>query len=371
MLNNYNKTIIIGLSGGVDSAVAAFLLKQQGYNVIAIFMQNWDSYLNNEDYDNKKDKCDSQYEYDDAKLIAKHLGIKLYKVDFINQYWNDVFLNFIEEHKKARTPNPDVLCNKYIKFGSLVNYINKHFKFDYIATGHYAKIIHNKNNSQLLMCADQNKDQTYFLCGLNQEQLKNVLFPLANYTKQQVREIAKKINLPVWDKKDSTGICFIGERNFQKFLINYINPIEGNIIDITTNQIVGKHIGVMFYTIGQNNNLSISGAKFKYFVCKKDQTNNILYVCREAFKDQYLKSTSCICSNINWINEPKQFNNLQVRFRHRQKLIDCSIIYDNKNLRIFYPNGCLSVTPGQYAVIYDGNECLGGAIIDEVFINNV
>lgn len=364
-MQNNNKTVIIGLSGGVDSAVAAFLLKQQGYNVVAIFMQNWDSFVNNEDYDNKKEKCDNQYEYEDAQKIADFLGIKLYKVNFVKEYWDEVFTNFIEEHKKARTPNPDVLCNKYIKFGQLLNYVEKNFKFDYIATGHYADVRHFSNESRLYMSLDENKDQTYFLCGLNQSQLSKSLFPLARYTKQQVREIAKIIGLPVWDKKDSTGICFIGERNFQKFLINYIDPKEGDIVDITTNQILGKHIGVMFYTLGQNNKLSISGSKFKYFVCNKDLSTNTLYVCREQFKSKYLDSKSCLVSNMNWIRKPDRFQNLLVRFRHRQKLIPCSIIYSNNgNVRIFYPSGCSAVTPGQYAVIYCENECLGGGVIE-------
>lgn len=365
-MNKSNKDIkvVVGISGGVDSAVAAFLLKEAGYNVQGIFMQNWDSFVNNEDYDNKKDKCDAQYEYEDAQAVCDYLGIPLERINFVKEYWDDVFQTFLQEYEKARTPNPDVLCNRYIKFGQLLKYALANYDCDFIATGHYARVIHFPDHSELHTCLDSNKDQTYFLCELSQSQLSKTLFPLSHLTKPEVREIAKAIGLPVHNKKDSSGICFIGERNFKNFLSNYIKNKEGDIIDITTNKVLGKHQGVMFYTIGQNNNLNLSGLKEKYFVCKKDATKNILYVVRNSFKEDYLTSHQCEVHNFHWINYPKKLNNLQVRFRHRQKLINCSILIDNGKVIIDYPEGSLSVTEGQYAVLYEGTNCLGGGPVD-------
>ncbi len=361
---NKNIKVVVGISGGVDSAVAAFLLKQAGYDVQGIFMQNWDSFVNNEDYDNKKDKCDAQYEYEDAKAVCDYIGIPLERINFVKEYWDEVFQQFLSEYKKARTPNPDVLCNRYIKFGHLLKYALEHYQCDYIATGHYASVIHYGSYSELRMCKDDNKDQTYFLCELSQAQLQKAMFPLSHLTKPEVREIAKQVGLPVWSKKDSTGICFIGERNFKEFLSNYLDNKDGDIVDITTNKVLGRQNGVMFYTIGQNNNLNLSGLKEKYFVCKKDAAKNILYVVRNSFKEDYLNSTQCVVDNFHWINYPKQYNNLQVRFRHRQKLINCSILIENGSVVITYPQGSLSVTEGQYAVLYEGTNCLGGGPVD-------
>lgn len=363
------KKVVVGLSGGVDSAVSCLLLKQQGYDVIAVFMQNWDSYVNNEKIISIDDKCEYQYDFDDAKKVANHIGVKIEKIDFIEEYWNDVFLNFVDEYKKGRTPNPDILCNQYIKFGAFLKHVLKKFDCDYVAMGHYANVEHKKNEHLLLKAKDQNKDQTYFLCNLNQEQLKYALFPIGNYTKTEVREIAKKNKIPVWDKKDSTGICFIGKRNFQNFLSNYINKIPGNIVDIVTNQVIGKHDGISFYTIGQNNNLKLGGMSSKYFVCKKDINKNIIYVVDEKHKNKYLMSYHCLCNNFNWICKPKKTNKLQVRFRHRQTLIDCFIkINSDDSVEIFYEKGSLAVTEGQSAVLYENNVCLGGGVIDEVYV---
>ncbi len=363
------KKVVIGLSGGVDSAVSCLLLKQQGYDVQAVFMQNWDSYVNNEKNLNEQDKCEYQYDYEDAVKVANHIGVKIDKIDFINEYWNDVFLNFIDEYKKGRTPNPDILCNQYIKFGAFLNCVKEKYNCDFVAMGHYANVKHENNINYLLKAKDENKDQTYFLCNLNQEQLKHALFPIGNYTKIEVREIAKKYNLPVWNKKDSTGICFIGKRNFRNFLQNYIKKEPGDIVDIVKNEKIGVHDGISFYTIGQNNNLKLGGMQSKYFVCKKDNDKNIIYVVDEKNKNKFLESYKCICNNFNWIINPLNLNNLQVRFRHRQKLINCNvnITKDNKVI-INYPSGSLAVTEGQSAVLYDGEICLGGGVIDKVYL---
>lgn len=356
-----SKKVIIGLSGGVDSAVSCYLLKQQGYDVEAIFMQNWDSYVNHENNNiETSDKCEYQLDYDDALAVANFLKIKLHKIDFIDQYWKHVFESFIADYKKGWTPNPDVLCNKYIKFGSFLDYVNKHFDFDYIAMGHYAKTKTVNNITYLLQAKDKNKDQTYFLAELHQNQLKKTIFPIGDLTKQEVRQIAYDIKIPVWNKKDSVGICFIGKRNFSSFLSNYIANTPGKIIDIETNQVLGDHLGISFYTIGQNNNLKLGGMKSKYFVCKKDIKNNFIYVACEQLKNKYLVSNYCVCENFNWIVKPQSLTNLKVRFRHRQELIDCKIKIIGNQVHIYYKTGSLAVTLGQYAVLYDLDVCLGG-----------
>lgn len=361
------KKVVIGLSGGVDSAVACYLLKEQGCEVIAIYMQNWDSFVNRENYSNNKDKCDSQYEWEDAQNVALKLGVPIYKVDFIKEYWNEVFAHFIQQYKCGKTPNPDVLCNKYIKFGHLLEYAKQKFQCDFLATGHYAKVIHSTNHNQLLMAKDLNKDQTYFLCDLTQSQLKFALFPLENLDKNEVRDIAKKIGLEIWNKKDSTGICFIGERNFKNFLTNYIPPAPGDIVDIQTKQKLGEHSGVAYYTLGQNHGLSLGGLTTKYYVCKKEVESRTLYVVDENHKDKYLSSNQCVVENFNWIVKPSKLTNLHVRFRHRQKLIECeALINIDQHVIITYHGKNIAVTPGQYAVLYNGLECLGGGEIVEI-----
>ncbi len=366
------KTVVLGLSGGVDSAVSAFLLKQQGFNVVALFMKNWDTVLNNDvlgHYANELDGCQSNADYFDAKKVADFLDIQLHKVDFTKQYWENVFSYFISEYKKSRTPNPDVLCNKYIKFDAFMNYAIDNFGCDYIAMGHYANVKTINDQYFLQKAKDENKDQTYFLSWLNQKQLKKTIFPIGNLTKSEVRQIAKENNIPNWSKKDSTGICFIGERRFQKFLENYIPNSPGDIIDIDTNIKIGDHIGTMYYTIGQNKNLGLSGLSQKYFVCKKDIDNKIIYVTLQENKDKYLLSNCCIVSNMNWINESSQsvLNDIYVRFRHRQTLIKVNKIEKlESNLHKIYYDDALMVTPGQFAVLYKDDICIGGSIIENV-----
>ncbi len=360
--------IVLGMSGGVDSSVCAYLLQKQGYEVIGLFMQNWDSYLNNDFLGNvneSKQTCNVQKDFNDAKLVADKLGIKIYRINFIEKYWNKVFKYLIAEYKKGRTPNPDVLCNKYIKFNEFIKYAAKKFKCNKIAMGHYANVKKVKNQYYLTKARDQNKDQTYFLCWLNQDQLSKTIFPIGNIPKDEVRKIAHEQGLINWDKKDSTGICFIGERKFKEFLNNYIPIKKGKVIDIVTNKTVGNHDGIMFYTIGQNKNLGLGGKTNKYFVCKKDFKNNIVYVVDSISKDKYLSSIKCEVEKFNWINEnPKSSDKVQIRFRHRQELVDGKYEIKNNKVILSYKS-TLSVAPGQFAVLYKKDICLGGGIVSK------
>ena len=267
------KKVVIGMSGGVDSSVAAILLKDAGYEVIGLFMRNWDSTINNDILGNptlNNDICPQEEDYNDAIKVCEKLDIPLYRVDFVKEYWDYVFTYFLDELKKGRTPNPDIMCNKYIKFDAFLKEARK-LGADYIATGHYARLIDGK----LLRGIDDDKDQTYFLSQLSNEQLKDVLFPVGELRKPEVRKIAEQYNLITATKKDSTGICFIGERNFTNFLKNYLPNQPGKIIDIETNKILGEHTGLMYYTIGQRKGLNIGGSHSKIFVVGKDLEKNI------------------------------------------------------------------------------------------------
>lgn len=364
--NSKKPLVVIGLSGGIDSAVSAYLLLQQGYEVIGLFMQNWDSAANFEtNYQSKADQCDAQVDYEDAKKVADHLGIQLYHKKFIKEYWDDVFNYFINEYQHNRTPNPDVLCNKYIKFKAFYDYVVKEFNCDYIAMGHYAKVEHDGSISYLKLCKDQNKDQTYFLCELSQDQLRNVLFPLADLTKEEVRKIGVDIGLPNAKKKDSTGICFIGERNFSVFLENYLPNQPGDIIDVTTNEIIGHHIGTMYYTIGQRKGLHLGGQRERYFVCKKDLEQKIIYVAPDSEEDKYLLSNYLEVNNFNWITKPTNFNNLKARFRHRQSLQPVTVEEIGSKIVVHYPLQ-KNIACGQFCVLYQDDVCLGGGPIDQI-----
>ena len=270
------KKVVVGMSGGVDSSVAALLLKKQGYEVIGLFMRNWDATLNNDIEGNptlNNNICPQEQDYNDALKVCQELDIPLHRVDFIKEYWDNVFTYFLDELKKGRTPNPDLMCNKYIKFDVFIKEARK-LGADYIATGHYART----NNSKLLRGLDQNKDQSYFLAQLTPNQLKDVLFPVGELTKVEVRKIALENNLYTAKKKDSTGICFIGERHYQEFISNYLKPNPGDIVDVETKEVIGRHTGLMNYTIGQRRNVGIAGNDKKHFVCGKDVEKNILYV---------------------------------------------------------------------------------------------
>ena len=367
--------VIVGLSGGVDSAVAAYLLKKQGHEVIGAFMRNWDSQLNNDILGNnwKGDICPQEVDYNDAKEVARLLGIELLRVDFIKEYWDHVFTYFLDEYKKGRTPNPDIMCNKYIKFDSFLKFAKQHGA-DYVATGHYAKIVHEENRSILMKASDDNKDQSYFLSFLSQEQIKDVLFPLADIDKGEVRRIANELNLNVANKKDSTGICFIGERNFKEFLKNYIPAQKGKIVDIATNKVVGEHQGVYYYTIGQRKGLNIGGIKGSdgrsWFVVRKDVKNNILYV---AIGDDnaYLLCDEVYVTDCNYLKDIEKGIEIKctAKFRYRQKDIPVRIIRnEDDTITVLSDNKLKSVTNGQIACFYnEKDELFAAGIIDSIF----
>ncbi len=365
--------ILVGLSGGVDSAVAAYLLKKQGHDVSGAFMRNWDSAANNDVLGNptlENDICPQEEDYNDAKKVAELLDIPLLRVDFIKEYWDDVFVSFLEEYKKGRTPNPDILCNKYIKFDAFFEFARKQ-GFENVATGHYAKVVHEENQSILKKATDLNKDQTYFLAQVNKEALNTTYFPLGDISKPEVREIANELKLNVANKKDSTGICFIGERNFKQFLQNYLPAKDGNIIDISTKEVVGRHGGVMYYTIGQRKGLGIGGDQGRWFVIGKNVSTNELYVTNSN-ATQWLNSDSCLVSGVNWLKDVDMPINACAKFRYRQQDNPVTIEKFNDNLVLVkYPQQVSSVTPGQQAVFYQGDVCLGGGVIEQTFLNGV
>jgi tRNA-specific 2-thiouridylase len=359
------KTVVVGMSGGVDSSVAAILLQKQGYNVIGLFMRNWDTsingdFLGNPDLNN--DICPQEQDYNDALKVSKKLNIPLHRIDFVKEYWDYVFTYFLDELKKGRTPNPDIMCNKYIKFDMFAKEAKK-LGADFIATGHYARI----KDGKLLRGVDDNKDQTYFLSQVSKEQLENVLFPVGELTKTEVRKIAKEYDLITADKKDSTGICFIGERNFKHFLENYLPNNSGDIVDIDTKKVIGTHQGLMYYTIGQRRGLDIGGSIDRMFVVGKDVNKNILYVAI-GDKNELLYSDEAIIEDVNLLEDLP--DKCVAKFRYRQK--DNEVIItklENGLISVKYPQKVKAVTPGQACVLYKDEVCLGGGIIKQVMKN--
>lgn len=358
------KTVVVGMSGGVDSSVAALLLKKQGFNVIGLFMNNWE----------EKDDCGvctATEDYADVRRVCETLKIPYYSVNFAKEYLDRVFSVFLDEYKKGRTPNPDVLCNREIKFGPFLNYA-KMLGADYIATGHYCKVENKNGKVYLKKAKDKSKDQSYFLNQLNQEQLSSVLFPLSDIEKTEVRKIAQENGLITATKKDSTGVCFIGERNFKNFLENYLPAKKGEIVD-TLGNVVGHHDGVMYYTIGQRRGLNIGGKSGgngeRWFVLDKDVKNNRLIVSQG--EDSLLFSSYLIATNFNWIPSRPKIKNLNcfAKFRYRQPDQEVEVeLLENNKIKVVFKSKQRAVTPGQYVVLYDKEEnCLGGGVIDEVF----
>jgi tRNA-uridine 2-sulfurtransferase len=367
-----NKKVIIGLSGGVDSSVAAYLLLKDGYDVEAVFMRNWDSATNSDLKGNPTrydEVCEQEKDYQDALEVAKKLKIKLHKVDFIDDYWDRVFTYFLDEYKKNRTPNPDVLCNNEIKFKAFVDYVKK-FDADYIAMGHYAQVDLSGDYPKLLRAFDENKDQTYFLSQLREDQLKNVIFPIGNMDKKEVRKIALEQDLATAKKKDSTGICFIGERHFNEFLSNYLPAMPGKMKKLDGTY-MKDHQGLMNYTIGQRKGLGIGGTKDDsgaWYVVGKDLKTNTLYV-EPDFNHPHLFSDEAIITDVIW-RGPKMNGKMTAKFRYRQKDHDVEVTWiDEHTINVKYPQKVRAVTPGQVCAFYQKEVCVGSGFISEVFMD--
>ena len=353
------KTVVIGMSGGVDSSVAALLLKEQGYNVIGLFMNNWEE-------QDECGACTGEEDFADVRRVGNALGIPYYSVNFAKEYMDRVFSYFLNEYKAGRTPNPDVLCNREIKFKDFKAAAKK-LGADYIATGHYCDILHDNGTHYLLKAKDQTKDQTYFLNQLSQEQLDGVLFPLGKLDKTEVRKIAEENGLATAKKKDSTGICFIGERNFREFLLKYIPAKRGKIMTYD-GKVLGEHLGLMYYTIGQRRGLGIGGQKeddgSRWFVIEKDLKNNILYVAHGA--EDKLFSRGLLMNECNWIPfkpDKKEFY-CTAKFRYRQPEQECKVIIHDNGIEVEFKEKQRAITEGQFAVFYDKEKCLGGGVIE-------
>lgn len=350
--------VIAGISGGVDSAVAAALLLEQGFNVAGVFMKNWE----------EKDEagvCTDAADYEDARAVCAALSIPLYTVNFAEEYYERVFSHFLSEYAAGRTPNPDVLCNSQIKFDAFLHYA-KSIGADYIATGHYAQTGQREGRAVLKKGADPGKDQSYFLCMLTDEQLSPALFPVGGMQKARVRELAESYALPVARKKDSTGICFIGERRFREFLMGFLPATPGDIVDMAGHT-VGRHLGVMYYTLGQRKGLDIggrAGGDGRWYVVSKDVKNNLLTVSQGD--ETPLFSRGCTVTGINLINPLPSSLDCCVKLRYRQADQRARVAFSGNSARVICESPQRAVTPGQYAVFYAGDECLGGGVIDEV-----
>lgn len=352
------KTVVVGMSGGVDSSVAALLLKEQGYNVIGLFMQNWEE-------TDENGCCTAEEDYADVRRVANLLQIPYYTVNFAKEYMDRVFSYFLAEYRAGRTPNPDVLCNREIKFGPFKRYAES-LGADYVATGHYCDILHDGTVHRLLKAKDQSKDQTYFLNQLSQAQLSGVLFPLGRLEKGEVRRIAAENGLATAQKKDSTGICFIGERNFRKFLQTYI-PARKGLIKTCDGKTLGEHEGAMYYTLGQRRGLNIGGQKGeegRWFVVGKDVENNVLYVAHGS--EERLYSSGLWMRAVNWIPFAPAAREFRCtgKFRYRQPEQGCTVKIEKDGVFVRFDEKQRAVTEGQYAVFYDGNECIGGGVIE-------
>ncbi|PYZ99219.1 tRNA 2-thiouridine(34) synthase MnmA [Alteribacter lacisalsi] len=350
--------VIVGMSGGVDSSVAAWMLKEQGYDVIGIFMKNWDD-------TDENGVCTATTDYEDVIRVCNQLDIPYYAVNFEKQYWDKVFTYFLNEYKAGRTPNPDVMCNKEIKFRAFLDHALS-LGADYLATGHYARVERDENGVKMLRGVDSNKDQTYFLNALTQEQLKHVMFPLGEIEKPRVRELANEAGLATAGKKDSTGICFIGERNFKEFLSEFLPAQPGNM-ETPEGEVKGRHDGLMYYTLGQRQGLGIGGAGEPWFVVGKDLDRNVLLV-GQGYHHPELYSNGLTAVQLNWIEPPAERHfTCTAKFRYRQADQPVTVELDESGgARVMFDEPQRAITPGQAVVFYDGDVCLGGGTIEEV-----
>ncbi|MBN6063831.1 tRNA 2-thiouridine(34) synthase MnmA [Aggregatibacter actinomycetemcomitans] len=363
LAENATKKVICGMSGGVDSSVSAFILQQQGYQVEGLFMKNWEE-------DDDTDYCTAAADLADAQAVCDKLGIKLHKINFAAEYWDNVFEHFLSEYKAGRTPNPDILCNKEIKFKAFLEYAAEDLGADYIATGHYVRRRGADDNAQLLRGLDNNKDQSYFLYTLSKTQVGQSLFPVGDIEKPIVRAIAEDLGLVTAKKKDSTGICFIGERKFKDFLARYLPAQPGNIRTVD-GEIIGRHDGLMYHTLGQRKGLGIGGVKGAgedaWYVVEKDLVNNELIVA-QGHDHSALLSAGLIAQQLHWVDRLPIRAPLRctVKTRYRQTDVPCTIEpINDETIKVIFDEPQIAVTPGQSAVFYLDEVCLGGGIIEK------
>ncbi|MFT5164119.1 MAG: tRNA-specific 2-thiouridylase [Alteromonadaceae bacterium] len=362
--SNASKKVIVGMSGGVDSSVSAYLLQQQGYQVEGLFMKNWEE-------DDNDEYCAASEDLKDAQQVCDKLGIELHTVNFAAEYWDNVFEYFLEEYRAGRTPNPDIICNKEIKFKAFLEFAAEVLDADYIATGHYVRRADLGEHWAMQRGLDNNKDQSYFLYTLAEKHLAQTLFPVGELEKPLVRKIAEEQGLITHNKKDSTGICFIGERKFKDFLQKYI-PAQPGIIETPEGEAIGKHDGLMYHTLGQRKGLLIGGMKNAseepWYVVAKDLKRNVL-IAGQGANHPLLFSDGLIANQLHWVDRkgPQQKVQLTVKTRYRQQDVPCTVEpLDNGEVKVIFEHPEKAVTPGQSAVFYDGEICLGGGIINTV-----
>ena len=355
-----NTRVIVGMSGGVDSSVSALLLLEQGYQVEGLFMKNWEE-------DDGTEYCTAMTDLADAQAVCDRIGIKLHTANFAAEYWDNVFEHFLAEYKAGRTPNPDILCNREIKFKAFLDYALS-LGADLIATGHYVRRRDVDGRSEVLKGLDPNKDQSYFLHAVGGEQIGRTLFPVGELEKPQVRAIAEKYDLATAKKKDSTGICFIGERRFSDFLKQYL-PAQPGDIETTEGQVIGRHVGLMYHTIGQRQGLGIGGMKNAgdepWYVLHKDLVRNVLIV-GQGNDHPWLFSRALLASDIYWVNpvDLSSPRRLTAKVRYRQADQACTLEKTEHGYRALFDEPQRAVTPGQSVVFYDGEVCLGGGVIE-------
>lgn len=367
MSDNSQKKVIVGMSGGVDSSVSAYLLQQQGYQVAGLFMKNWEE-------DDNEEYCSAATDLADAQAVCDKLGIELHTVNFAAEYWDNVFELFLAEYKAGRTPNPDILCNKEIKFKAFLEFAAEDLGADYIATGHYVRRRDIDGTTQLLRGVDTNKDQSYFLYTLSHEQVAQSLFPVGELEKPEVRKIAEQLDLATAKKKDSTGICFIGERKFRDFLGRYLPAQPGKIMTVDGDEI-GQHQGLMYHTLGQRKGLGIGGTKDggedPWYVVEKDLENNILLVA-QGHDHPSLYSKGLIAQQLHWVDRKTVTEPFRcvVKTRYRQPDIACTVTpIDDERIEVRFDEPVAAVTPGQSAVFYIDEVCLGGGVIEQRIID--